>query len=103
MIAFTIVGSFWLEIFLKVGVLARIKRALLAIWPIASIFIIWDAYAITSGHWHFDSKQIVGLFGPFKIPLEEFLFFIVIPIASIMTIESVRTVKKHWVVGDEDK
>jgi hypothetical protein len=45
--------------------------------------------------------KILGIFGPFNIPLEEFLFFIIIPIAGIMTIEAVRSVKKHWIVGDE--
>ncbi|CAB5108215.1 unannotated protein [freshwater metagenome] len=98
MIAFTIVGSFWLEIFLKVGVLRRIKRALQAIAPIAFLFIAWDAYAIRSGHWRFDEAQILGIYGPFCIPLEEYLFFIIVPIAAIMTIEAVRRVKKDWPV-----
>jgi len=101
MILFTIIGSFWLEIVLKVGVLRRVKRLFLSIAPVAILFLIWDAYAISQGHWYFDSKQILGVIGPFDIPLEEFLFFIFIPIASVMTIEAVRTVKKHWVVGDE--
>jgi lycopene cyclase domain-containing protein len=101
MILFTIIGSFWLEIVLKVGVLRRVKRLLLSIAPVAILFLIWDAYAISQGHWYFDSNQILGVIGPFDIPLEEFLFFIFIPIASVMTIEAVRTVKKHWVVGDE--
>jgi lycopene cyclase domain-containing protein len=101
MILFTIIGSFWLEIVLKVGVLRRAKRLLLSIAPVAILFLIWDAYAISQGHWYFDSNQILGVIGPFDIPLEEFLFFIFIPIASVMTIEAVRTVKKHWVVGDE--
>ena len=35
------------------------------------------------------------------IPLEEFLFFLIVPMAAIMTIEGVRSVKKHWPVGDE--
>ena len=96
MIIFTVVGSFWLEIFLKVGVLRRFKRVLKAIAPVALLFIAWDAYAIRSGHWRFDENQILGLYGPFCIPLEESLFFIVVPIAAIMTIEAVRTVKKHW-------
>ena len=98
MIVFTIFGSFWLELFLRVNVLRRIKRALMAIAPVAYIFIIWDAYAIRSGHWRFDKLQILGLYGPFGIPLEEYLFFIVVPIAAIMTIEAVRTVKKDWQV-----
>ncbi len=101
MILFTIVGSFWLEIVLKVGVLRRAKRLFLSVAPVAVLFLIWDAYAISKGHWYFDSKQILGVIGPFDIPLEEFLFFIFIPIASVMTIEAVRTVKKHWIVGDE--
>jgi len=101
MILFTIIGSFWLEIVLKVGVLRRAKRLFLSIAPVAILFLIWDAYAISQGHWYFDSNQILGVIGPFDIPLEEFLFFIFVPIASVMTIEAVRTVKKHWVVGDE--
>lgn len=101
MILFTIIGSFWLEIVLKVGVLRRVKRLFLSIAPVAILFLIWDAYAISQGHWYFDSNQILGVIGPFDVPLEEFLFFIFIPIASVMTIEAVRTVKKHWIVGDE--
>ena len=98
MIVFTIVGSFWLELFLKVGVLKRIKRTMLTVAPIFFLFIAWDAYAIRSGHWRFDGEQILGIFGPFGIPLEEYLFFIVVPIAAIMTIEAVRRVKKDWPV-----
>ncbi len=101
MILFTVFGSFWLEIVLKIGVLKRIKRVLLSILPVAVFFLTWDAYAIDQGHWYFDRNQILGIFGPFDIPLEEFLFFTVVPLAAIMTIEAVRTVKKHWKIGDE--
>jgi lycopene cyclase domain-containing protein len=104
MIAFTVAGSFWLEIFLKVGVLRRIKRVLLSILPVATLFIIWDLYAISRGHWHFDSEQILGIFGFGGIPLEEFLFFTVVPLAAIMTIEAVGVVKRKnskWKFGDE--
>jgi len=101
MILFTILGSFWLEIVLKIGVLRRAKRLLLSIAPIAVLFLIWDAYAIAQGHWYFDESQIIGIYGPLKIPFEEFSFFIFVPIAAIMTLEAVRSVKKHWKVGDE--
>lgn len=94
-------GSFWLELVLKVGVLRRLKRLILSIGPVAILFLIWDAYAIKQGHWYFDKNQIIGWFGPFGIPLEEFLFFIFVPLAAVLTIEAVRTVKKHWLVGDE--
>jgi lycopene cyclase domain-containing protein len=96
MILFTIAGSFWLEIILKVAVLKQIVRLIKAITPVALLFIAWDAYAIRSGHWSFDSTQILGIFGAFCIPLEEYLFFIFVPIAAIMTIEAVRKVKPEW-------
>ena len=57
MLLFTIVGSFWLEIYLKVGVLKRFKIAFISIAPVAILFILWDFYAVTKGHWRFDSKQ----------------------------------------------
>jgi len=96
MLAFTVVGSFWLEVILKVGVLRRIKRAAISIIPVATMFLIWDAYAIRQRHWFFDRDKILGIYGPFNIPLEEFLFFLIIPLAALMTIEAVTTVNKHW-------
>ena len=97
----TVIGSFWLEIFLKVGVLRRVRRLALSIGPIALLFIGWDAYAISCRHWHFDLTQILQIYGPFNIPLEEYLFFIIIPIAAIMTLEAVRKRRPHWLIGDE--
>ena len=101
MIAFTIVGSFWLEVFLKVGVLRRWRKAFVTILPVSAGFIIWDAYAINQEHWWFDDKQILGIFGPFGIPLEEYLFFIFVPLAGLMTIEAVLRVKPHWARKDK--
>jgi lycopene cyclase domain-containing protein len=96
MIIFTFVGSFWLEVIFKVGVIRRWKRALKSILPVSALFIAWDAYAISQGHWFFDRDQILGIFGPFGIPLEEYLFFLVVPLAALLTIEAVTTVKPHW-------
>lgn len=101
MLLFTVLGSFWLEIFLKVRVLKRIKRVILSIAPVAIVFLIWDAYAIAKKHWYFDPNQTLGIKLPFGIPLEELLFFVVVPLAAILTIEAVRSVKTHWEVGDK--
>ena len=100
MLIFTLIGSGWLEIVLKTGVLRRIKRAALSILPISILFLIWDAYAIARGHWFFDRSQMLGIVGPFHIPLEDYLFFIVVPLAAILTIEGVTTVKPHWRKGE---
>ena len=95
MLAFTVFGSFWLEIVLKTSVLKRWKRALVSILPISFFFLVWDAYAIAQGHWFFNRDRMLGIYGPFDIPLEEFLFFIIVPMAAILTIEGVTTVKPH--------
>ena len=72
-----------LKIVLKIGVLRRVKRLVISIFPVSIFFLIWDAYAISQGHWYFDQEQILGIFGPFDIPLEEFLFFTIILIYII--------------------
>ena len=99
-LVFVLVGSLWLEVFLRTHVLARWPRLLLVmaivVWP----FLLWDAYAIAQGHWWFDTSRILGIYLPGSIPLDELLFFLVIPLASILTLEAVRSVK-GWPVGDE--
>jgi lycopene cyclase domain-containing protein len=101
MLAFTVAGSFWLEIAFKVRVLRRVRRWVQSILPIAALFILWDALAIHHHDWYFDKRQILGIYGPFQIPLEEYLFFLVIPLAGIMTLEAVRRVRSTWLIGDE--
>ena len=93
MLAFTIAGSFWLEIFLKIRVLKRFNKVIKALIPGFILFVIWDVYAVSRGHWRFDPAQILGVYGPFKIPLEEYLFFLIVPIAAIMTISAVTKVR----------
>jgi lycopene cyclase domain-containing protein len=99
-LAFVILGSIWLEVVLRTRVLVRPRRLLLAIVPVVIPFLIWDAYAISQGHWWFDEARILGIYLLFDIPLDELLFFILIPFVSILTLEAVRSVK-GWRVGDE--
>jgi len=102
---FVILGSIWLEVFLRSRVLHRPKRLLLTILPVLLPFLIWDAYAIGQGHWYFDESRILGVYLPAGIPLDELLFFMVIPFASVLTFEAVRSVKgtksRRWLAGDE--
>ncbi len=98
-LVFVLVGSMWLEVALRTHVLARWPRLVLVmvlvVWP----FLLWDAYAISQGHWFFDTSLITGVYLPGDIPLDELLFFLVIPLASILTLEAVRSVK-GWPVDD---
>jgi hypothetical protein len=43
---------------------------------------------------------MLGIIGPFQIPLEEYIFFIVVPLAAILTIEGKTTVKPHRRKGE---
>ncbi len=41
-------------------------------------FLIWDYFATKNAHWQFNSDFILGIY-LFNLPLEEVLFFLVIP------------------------
>ena len=97
-----VVGSGWLEFVLRTRVARRWRRWLLAIAPAFVIFVAWDLYAIAADHWHFDPDQVVGVTFPGGIPLEELVFFVVVPTAAILTMEAVRSVK-GWPTGDEQE
>jgi len=98
-LAFVVVGSAWLEVVLRTRVFSRWRRLLLALTPVVAVFAVWDAYAVAAGHWTFDPERTTGIrLG--TLPLEEVLFFVVVPLAAVLTLEAVRAVKR-WEVGDE--
>lgn len=89
MLAFVLIASGWLEWAFDLRVYRNPKRLLATVAIAAPPFILWDAFAIAQGHWFFDRSQMLGIIGPMNIPLEEYLFFIIIPIAAVLTIEGV--------------
>lgn len=96
MLLFVIIGSWWLELAFRIKVLRRPRLAFSAILPVSIFFLAWDAFAINQEHWSFDDAQILGIFGPFKIPLEEYLFFFIVPLAALLTLEGVKVVLKRF-------
>ena len=88
MLAFVLIGTLPLHRFYRLHVLGQPLRLLTAIVPVAVVFITWDLVATAAGHWHFDPAQTfaVRLWG---LPLEEYAFFVVIPLAGILTFEAV--------------
>ncbi|MDQ1307987.1 MAG: hypothetical protein QG671_3821 [Actinomycetota bacterium] len=99
-LAFCVVGTVWLEVVLLTRVFARWRRLLAAVLPVAALFICWDVYAISEGHWTFDPARISGVMLPGGLPLDEVLFFLIIPTAAVLTLEAVRSARR-WQVGDE--
>jgi lycopene cyclase domain-containing protein len=95
-----VLGTAWLELLLRTRVYARWRRLLLTLIPVVVLFSAWDLYAIAAGHWTFDPDRTTGVLLPGSLPLDEVLFFVVVPIAALLTLEAVRSVKR-WEVGDE--
>ena len=100
MLAFCLLGTLPLELVLHVGVYRRVRRLVLTVLPVLPVFVAWDVYAVSRGHWHFDRSQLLGAVLPGGLPVEEVAFFVVVPIAAVLTIEAVRAVR-GWPVGDE--
>jgi lycopene cyclase domain-containing protein len=85
-------GALWLEPILRVGVLRRWRLLLLTLVPVVAVFVAWDVAAIGAGHWTFDPAQTTGVLLPGRLPLEELLFFVVVPVCAILGFEAVRAV-----------
>ena len=99
-LAFCVVGTLPLELWLGVRVYRQWKRLLLTLLPVVAVFVLWDLYAISAGHWTFDEEQTTGVVLPGSLPLDELLFFVVVPTCALLSVEAVRKVR-GWPLGDE--
>ena len=85
-------GAVWVEPVLRLGVLRRWRRLALTVVPVAAVFVAWDVAAVAAGHWSFDPGQTVGVLLPGRLPVEELLFFLVVPVCAVLGFEAVRQV-----------
>ena len=92
MLAFVLLGVLPLHRYYRLSVLRQPLRVLMAIVPVAVVFITWDLVATAAGHWHFDPTQTFAL-RLWGLPLEEYAFFVVIPLAGILTFEAVAVAR----------
>ena len=96
-----LISALWLEPVLKVNVLRRGRRLLLTLVPVVVVFVLWDLGAIAAGHWTFDPEQTTGIVLPGGLPLDEVLFFVVVPVCAVLGFEAVRAVLRRP-AGDEE-
>jgi lycopene cyclase domain-containing protein len=66
---------------------ARLARALLPAW---ALFVVWDLWATSTGTWGFNPAYTIGLALPGGMAIEELVFFTVIPVCGLLTLEAVR-------------
>ena len=85
-------AALWLEPVLRVNVLRRWRRLLLTLLPVVVVFVGWDLAAVAAGHWSFDPEQTTGVRLPGGLPLDEVLFFVVVPVCAVLGYEAVRAV-----------
>jgi lycopene beta-cyclase len=70
------------------------RRPLPLVVPVAVVFLAWDLIATAAGHWWFSDDytlrpRLLGL------PIEEFAFFLVVPMCALLTYEAVGSVGRQ--------
>ena len=81
-----------LEFVFEARVWRRPRRLLRALVPAFALFVVWDLWASGSGTWDFDPDYTIGLTLPGGMVVEELVFFAVVPICGLLTLEAVRNV-----------
>ena len=74
------------------GVYRQPLRVVRAVLPVAAVFLLWDEAAIAAHVWTYNPTYILGAFIPFHVPIEEVLFFIVIPLCALLTYNAVSAI-----------
>ena len=78
------------------GIYRRAWRAVRAILPVAAVFLLWDEVASNAHVWSYNCAYITGASIPFQMPIEEVLFFVVIPLCALLTYNAVSTILERF-------
>ncbi len=81
-----------LEFLFQARVWRRPRRLFAAIWPVATVLIVWDLIAVARDHWAFSEKLTTGWEILPGFPVDEVVFFIAVPVCALLTFEAVRNV-----------
>ena len=82
-----------LELVMRARVYARWRRVILSLLPVLAVFLTWDALSIHAGFWTY--RHLTGV-RVGDLPIEELVFFLVVPTCSILTFEAVRRLRPQW-------
>jgi lycopene cyclase domain-containing protein len=80
-----------LSIVMRLRMYAHPRALLSSIAIVCLVYWVWDIVVTARGHWSFNPAYVLGI-QFIGMPLEEWLFFIVIGFVSIFTYEAVRMV-----------
>ena len=79
-----------LELLIGARVWRQPRRLALSLLPALVVFAVWDLWATRRGTWGFARRYTIGVDLPGGMAIEELVFFAVIPICSLLTLEAVR-------------
>jgi len=96
LLAGSVLAPFALSFDKKVAFYRRWKALFPATLITAAVFIVWDIYFTKHNVWWFNKDFVTGLFIA-GLPIEEWLFFIIIPYCCIFIYEVSRAyLKREW-------
>lgn len=78
--------------------LRNFRALLLSTITVAIPYVIWDMLAVHYGLWYFNGRYVIGIF-IYGIPVEEIVFFLVVPFATLLIYDGLRILDvriKHY-------
>jgi len=78
----TIIGPLMLSFDKKVAFYKSWKTFIYSMLPVSLFYILWDIYFTKTGVWEFNKPFLIDKF-LFNLPIEEYIFFIVVPYACL--------------------
>ncbi len=82
----TIAGPFALSFDKKIHFYTRFRPLFIAILPVSSFFLLWDAYFTDNHIWGFTEEHIAKIY-LYNLPVEEVLFFFLVPYSCVFIYE----------------
>ncbi|CAN5682167.1 hypothetical protein BH11BAC1_BH11BAC1_30510 [soil metagenome] len=76
------------------------RSLFLSIFIVGLVFVLWDSYFTRIGVWGFNPEYLSGIFF-LNLPVEEYLFFICVPYASVFTFHAFRTLRPQFRIQEK--
>jgi lycopene cyclase domain-containing protein len=88
-LALVLLFPFVLSFTMGLGLFRHLRALVGSIVISTAVYGLWDIIVTARGHWRFNPEYILG-FTLFGLPVEEWLFFVVIGFVSIFAYEAVE-------------
>lgn len=86
---FCLAGPLFMAFEKKINFIKLLPKYLIALIPVVLLFIPWDIWFTSIRVWGFNPDYLTGIY-IVNLPLEEWLFFLAIPIASGFIYENIK-------------